>query len=619
MKLRVLCKKRVAFVVATMFLSMTSIGLLGNYDLLNSKADIITTNVNNSQYDELQLSNGFGTIKLNGLGVNSSKTKLLVIDIENEFVNGKSYKLDKDSYLEIQVKDSKMSPTVIKASMSEYMANKHNYSRFNVPFTSNSSSVDVEVRGKGKLSDAKIKFNLYEYGVITNELVETNEYYKVGKVNEIETFVVSSDDNNTYKSVLGKDEKRFALRPITLDKTVKFYFGSDDSNRVYNRDNKIKVRYFSSPSVYENIQHDYKKYKAKYSMDDYREIDLYVGNGYSTVELPVYTTDGFVEVTAKDFNNYLLNVKAEGIRNTVIIPIKPEKIVNEEVKLEKVKPSLERIYSDDRYSTSLSLSKKAFNSAKYAVVASGNNFADALSGGSLASKLGAPLLLVNDSKSITSSVKNELNRLGVENVIILGGEKSVSKGTEIELAQNIKSIRLAGSNRYETSISIYNYITNIGVDHEVILVNGNSFADALSAGPLSAKKSMPIILTDGKTVNSRLNRTGNIVIGGYNSMSSNFKGLRVAGSDRFETSAVIANKYFAGNPTVLVASGEKYPDGLSSISLYSKYSAPLLLTSYDGVPMPVMKYLKDNKVSNIKVIGGESSISRYAFGALSNY
>jgi putative cell wall-binding protein len=79
----------------------------------------------------------------------------------------------------------------------------------------------------------------------------------------------------------------------------------------------------------------------------------------------------------------------------------------------------------DRYATAVSVSIGAFSSAKVAYLAVGTNFPDALAGGPPAAISGAPMLLVA-SDNLPTIVRSELQRLGVERVVVLGGTGTIS-------------------------------------------------------------------------------------------------------------------------------------------------------------------------------------------------
>ncbi|HEX2221057.1 MAG TPA: cell wall-binding repeat-containing protein [Candidatus Limnocylindria bacterium] len=94
--------------------------------------------------------------------------------------------------------------------------------------------------------------------------------------------------------------------------------------------------------------------------------------------------------------------------------------------------SVTRITAADRYLGAVAISQAHFAAAGVAYVATGTNFPDALAGGPPAGIARAPILLVPGG-TVPSAVKQELLRLGVKQVVILGGTGSVSSGVEAEL------------------------------------------------------------------------------------------------------------------------------------------------------------------------------------------
>lgn len=123
------------------------------------------------------------------------------------------------------------------------------------------------------------------------------------------------------------------------------------------------------------------------------------------------------------------------------------------------------------------------------IVASGESFADALSGSYLAMMKSAPILLVNqyNEQLVKEYIAQNLNADGC--VYILGGEGAISKKFEENLGTiNIK--RLGGKTRFDTNLEI---LKEAGSDGEELLIcQGLDFADALAAS--SSKK--PILLVD---------------------------------------------------------------------------------------------------------------------------
>ncbi|ANF32111.1 hypothetical protein A0130_10885 [Leifsonia xyli] len=97
---------------------------------------------------------------------------------------------------------------------------------------------------------------------------------------------------------------------------------------------------------------------------------------------------------------------------------------------------------------------------------------------------------------------------------------------------------------------------------------------------------------------------------------SNPTTARLAGSDRFDTSAVISantltptSRFDPGLDTVFVASGLNFPDALSTVPVAASLSAPLLLVKGDEVPASVAGELSRLHPRRIVVVGGPAIIS----------
>ena len=274
---------------------------------------------------------------------------------------------------------------------------------------------------------------------------------------------------------------------------------------------------------------------------------------------------------------------------------------------------VERISGTDRYETCVNISKKAYKSSEVAILASGQKIQDALASGGVAAKLKAPLLLTQKDR-LPSVVLDELKRLNVKKIILVGGQESISRSLENQLDNIYKVERVSGRDRYETSIKLAEVI-NKDNKQENIIVNGNT-VDALTAGAVAAKLNRSIILTNGVNLPEGANRVvnpaspNNIIIGGISSINiEGLKGERIGGSDRYETSTKIAEKYYAGKTNkALLANGVNSIDALSAINLVVSENAPVLLTAYDSLDNDVSKFLENN-TNKVYVLGGYQSIS----------
>lgn len=116
-----------------------------------------------------------------------------------------------------------------------------------------------------------------------------------------------------------------------------------------------------------------------------------------------------------------------------------DNVVNE---IKALTPSLSddnivRIGGQNRYETSLKISQYFDLNTDTAVVASGENFPDALSGSALAAKLKAPILLTN-GKDI-SVQQQYLDSKGYNNISILGGTGAVDLTVEYSLKGKLAS------------------------------------------------------------------------------------------------------------------------------------------------------------------------------------
>lgn len=285
--------------------------------------------------------------------------------------------------------------------------------------------------------------------------------------------------------------------------------------------------------------------------------------------------------------------------------------------------SSKRIAGNSRVATAVEVSKNIYaNGTKNVVIANMNQFADVLTATPLAAQMKAPILFVN-SDSIPQETMNEIKRLGAKNVTIIGGENSVSKSVEKQLEG--KTIeRIAGSDRYETSVKIAEKVREKGSKSVVEVANGAVFADGLSMSSLAIKQNAPIVLvqrdnlpasvlkavsswTDVKTVN---------IAGMHSSVSgaaekvlaSKVKVNRYGGADRYETAAKIAKAARPTATTAVYTSGEKFADALVAGPLAAKKSAPILLVKKNAVPASITEYTK--RVNNIYVVGGESTVEQ---------
>ncbi|WML32617.1 cell wall-binding repeat-containing protein [Clostridium sp. OS1-26] len=278
-------------------------------------------------------------------------------------------------------------------------------------------------------------------------------------------------------------------------------------------------------------------------------------------------------------------------------------------------PSVKRLSGADRYATSAAVALNGWTQSNYAILASGENFPDAISAAPLAKKYDAPILL-SEANSIPTETLNAIQQLKVKNIIIVGGTGSISAAVEKQLASSgIAVTRIFGQDRYETCIKIAEQLDNVT---EIAVVTGESFPDALSISPIAVKRNMPIILVSHNEIpsvvkdyiNSHKLTTTYVIGSGTSLNNAVLKGLSnielVTGNDKYQVNLNIIDKFKSdlNLGTVYVASGEGFADALSGSILAGKNSNPLLLIGND--PSIEKNYFANNSIniSNINVLGG---------------
>ncbi|MEG0250951.1 MAG: cell wall-binding repeat-containing protein [Peptostreptococcus sp.] len=313
--------------------------------------------------------------------------------------------------------------------------------------------------------------------------------------------------------------------------------------------------------------------------------------------------------------------------------------------------NISRVSGWDRYETTVNANKKYMNSAngKLAVIASGNDFRTALYGSYMASSLKVPYF-VNPKHGLRTDILNELKRLNVNRVYIMGDYNVLDKSVDNTLkSKGVKVERFYDSAEYYDEIEgkvdgkIFSTFFPNGsrCDNVGILINDLKFPDLLSSIPFLSEsiRSQETYLMGMKSVYNReysdieyLKNPHNwqYIIGGFNSVSGKFSthdqyqgGLvyndgyysgRIYGSNRYKTSVEIAKAYETvfnkRVKTVVLVNGEDYPDALSSSLVATQNDGVVLLTQPNRLNEDTANYIKNNDIKNVIIVGGEKSVSK---------
>ena len=284
--------------------------------------------------------------------------------------------------------------------------------------------------------------------------------------------------------------------------------------------------------------------------------------------------------------------------------------------------SIERIAGENRADTAFKIAnelKETLDVEKFEsiIVATGANFADALSGTYLATVKNAPIIMTygNNTKEVQDYIKNNVVEGGT--VYLLGGVNAIDDSV-VDGLNGYMIERLWGQTRYETNLEI---LKEAGVTNEDILVaTGTNFADSLSA----SASGKPILLVNPKTGLDTQQEAfldsikGNnvYIIGGEKAIDKAVEDLlinygtvkRIAGTTRYETSVLVAKEFFKDVDKVSIASAWNYPDGLCGGALAYALNTPLILTADNG-EIIAKEYVSQETINKAVVYGGQKALS----------
>lgn len=267
--------------------------------------------------------------------------------------------------------------------------------------------------------------------------------------------------------------------------------------------------------------------------------------------------------------------------------------------------------------------------ADYAVLASVEGFADALSGSVLGQR--GPILLTRPDglAGITRSVLGGLLEPG-DTVFILGGPAAISTAVEDELVdEGFMPQRLQGASRFETSVAVAAAARELlGDPGEVALARAfgpsdnptAAWADSVSAGGWAAHTGIPILLSpsDGlhPAVEAHLEEVGPQtvhVLGGTAALDGSFDALpgarRTSGQTRFDTARQVAQQLFGipeqGPRSYIVFDATDplgWASGLGAAAFSGMTSSPLIATATDHNPPEALAAVAgcDNQVELVR-------------------
>lgn len=188
---------------------------------------------------------------------------------------------------------------------------------------------------------------------------------------------------------------------------------------------------------------------------------------------------------------------------------------------------------------------------------------------------------------------------------------------------------LKGADRYQTAVEVSKKMFS-GTAPAVVLATGANFPDALCSAPLAKAHGGPILLVaPGVSLDANVSAEVNrlhpatvLIVGGASAVSARVEAqvkalgwaptvTRIAGGDRFETAAFVADAVKAklGSVSkVVVANGMNYPDALSAAPLAAAQGWPILLANTSSLPKTTADALVRMGATSSLIAGGPSVV-----------
>jgi putative cell wall-binding protein len=213
-------------------------------------------------------------------------------------------------------------------------------------------------------------------------------------------------------------------------------------------------------------------------------------------------------------------------------------------------------------------------------------------------------------------------------------------GADLAAYNSVNVQRIGGDSRFRTAIEVskYRYPNGGALAKKVIVVNGESYSDAVSAASLSSTLGMPLLYVPSTQDNGgyglmieigqeigRLDATEVFIVGGEAAVSQSTMNIvldaargasgttptttRLAGDTRIQSSIEVA-KRAGSTDTLFIANGYVESDSALFQSGYEKgglvyINDPAQSTS---LPDPVREYIQQINPSKIRLLGGTTVI-----------
>lgn len=314
-----------------------------------------------------------------------------------------------------------------------------------------------------------------------------------------------------------------------------------------------------------------------------------------------------------------------------------------------------RLWGDYAVDTMAAIDQEAFadGSSDYVVIATQNDYYDALTASALAGQYGAPVL-ITDPENLSAQTAGVIERLGAKHAFIVGGAAAVSEDVESQVeAMGLDVERLWGDDARGTAraIAAAADAPDGSKGSRVIIATINGFYDSLSAAPAAYAQTDPILLCepDGTLSDETLaaiegaGYADAVILGGTSAVSGDVEGqlasagvsstARLGGDNAWGTSAKVADWEVSSlgmlADGMAVADGNNFLDALTGAALCGKSNSVLVLVPHDGLavgypeglsydPYCIDNFVKPHaaQIAHGYVLGGPSAVPESTVQAL---
>lgn len=430
------------------------------------------------------------------------------------------------------------------------------------------------------------------------------------------------------KNIPSKEVAKLALQQgdvvVLNEKASKFYDGKEFTKE--GRDLVNMLVEANKHSGETSVINGGKEYTVKFEADDISEVEANKDGGYKlTINLTV--NEKKTRLAMKDGQNVQIVITGDVQADLAKI----RTVALGSTAVEAPTDKFETIAGEDRFETAVKISEKSYpkyneglkdERAKSIVLVGQDAVVDGLAAGPLAKQKNAPILLTKKD-SVPTQTMNEIKRVIEKNptIYIVGGENTISKDVEAQLISelNAKIVRLAGEDRFDTSLKIAEAMDTTSTK-DAFIVGGYGEADAMSIAAVASREEAPIIVTpkegltkDAKSFlkDNKASITNIDVIGGESNVSTQVLvdvkeateevADRISGADRQETNAAVINKYYKNNLTGIYVAKDGYVggtshliDALAAAPLAGRGETPIVLAT-NNISDKQVKAVEDNK------------------------